>query len=323
MQIPNFLTGCSLVICAAAILGVSSCKTDDVEGNAPGQGDPRVSISSSKLIISEDGDSTDLVLTLDKVATANVSVSLNFSGTADGGVDYTGPGTPLTIATGQTSAAYRIYSVQDTSKEGNETIILGILAVTGGVSDGVQSVTITIEDDDVPQAPNVLLNEICYDPSNNALDGDANGDGSYAQNEDEFVELINMGTKPLDLSGYKIYDTEGLTAGTPNHVIPANTIIAPGKALVVFGGGTPTGSFGGATVQTSTSGDLNLNNAGDVFTLTDPNGTVIISYDIEPLSNNPNESYTRNPDLTGDFEQHSANTPLLFSPGTRVDGTPF
>ena len=40
---------------------------------------------------------------------------------------------------------------------------------------------------------------------------------------------------------------------------------------------------------------------------------------IEPLSNNPNESYTRNPDLT-EFEQHSGiqgSGGRLFSPGTK------
>lgn len=316
------LTGVALML--SGMVYLSSCETDDVEGVAPGKGDPRVSISASKLTISEDSDSTELILSLDKAGSAPIEVTLNITGTASGnGVDYSGPGNPLTIETGQTSASYWIRSVQDTSKEGNETIIVGILGVTGAVSNGVQSVTITLEDDDTPQLPNVLLNEILYDPSNSGLDGDANGDGIYAQKDDEFVELINMGSQPLDMSGFKLYDAESLTAGTPSHVIPANTIIQPGKALVVFGGGTPTGSFGNATVQTSTSGDLNLNNAGDVFTLTDANGTVLISFDITPLSDNPNESYTRNPDLTGDFEQHTDNFTFRYSPGTKVDGSPF
>ena len=42
--------------------------------------------------------------------------------------------------------------------------------------------------------------------------------------------------------------------------------------------------------------------------------------------NNPNESYTRNPDLIGEFEQHSgieSSGGRLFSPGTKLDGTPF
>ena len=51
----------------------------------------------------------------------------------------------------------------------------------------------------------------------------------------------------------------------------------------------------------------------------DPQGNVFLTFDIEPLSNNPNESYTRNPDITGEtFEQHSAiatSSGALFSPG--------
>ena len=112
----------------------------------------------------------------------------------------------------------------------------------------------------------------------------------------------------------------------PNvHELPPQPV-APGKALVVFGGGTPTGSFGGATVQTANGfeNQLNLNNSGDVLTVKRAGGAVIVAFDVEPLSNNPNESYTRDPDLTGDFVQHhTAQDGVLFSPGTRVDGTAF
>jgi hypothetical protein len=169
----------------------------------------------------------------------------------------------------------------------------------------------------------LIINEICYDPSNNNLDGDTNGDGSYAQAEDEFLELYNTTGKNLDISGYTIYDDENLLISSPNHTVPAGTIIPPGGVYVLFGGGTPTGTFGGAVVQTSTSGDLNMNNAGDVIYIFDAAGGGVDTFDIEPLSNNPNESYTRNPDITGAFEQHNDNTPLLFSPGTMIDGTPF
>ena len=169
----------------------------------------------------------------------------------------------------------------------------------------------------------IILNEICYDPSNNELDGDTNGDGAYSQAEDEFLEFVNTGTEAVDMSGYKIYDTEALDAGIPSHTFPEGSIVIAGGAIVVFGGGTPTGEFGGAVVQTSTSGDMNMNNSGDIMSLFDADDNLVLDFDIEPLSNNPNESYTRNPDITGEFEQHSDNTDLLFSPGTKIDGTPF
>jgi hypothetical protein len=169
----------------------------------------------------------------------------------------------------------------------------------------------------------LVLNEILYDPSNSALDGDANGDGVYAHNQDEFIELINNSSKPVDLSGFKVFDASGLAANNPNHTIPAGTIIQPQKALLIFGGGTPTGTFGGATIQKSTSGDMNLNNAGDMLTIQDAAGNTIISFDITPLSDNPNESYTRNPDILGNFEQHTVSTSKKFSPGTKINGDTF
>lgn len=171
----------------------------------------------------------------------------------------------------------------------------------------------------------IVINEVLYDPSNNELDGDANGDGEYSQAEDEFIEFVNTGDTEIDMSGYKIFDTEGLEADpqAPGHIFPEGSIVIPGGAIVVFGGGVPTGTFGNAIVQTSTSGDMNMNNSGDIMTLTDASDAVIVTFDIEPLSNNPNESYTRNPDITGEFEQHNDNFEILFSPGTMVDGMPF
>jgi hypothetical protein len=93
---------------------------------------------------------------------------------------------------------------------------------------------------------------------------------------------------------------------------------------VVFGGGTLTGIFGNATVEKSTTGDLNLNNAGDFITVEDSLGLVVVTFDITPLSDNPNESYTRDPDITGGFVQHGGlSNGFKFSPGTRNNRTAF
>jgi hypothetical protein len=69
---------------------------------------------------------------------------------------------------------------------------------------------------------------------------------------------------------------------------------------------------------------LSLSNSGEIIILEDSLGNVLDSMDTDALSNNPNESYTRNPDISGDFVQHGSVTPgKLFSPGTRVNGDPF
>ncbi len=169
----------------------------------------------------------------------------------------------------------------------------------------------------------LIINEVLYDPSNSALEGDANGDGVYDQEEDSFIEFINTGSFNYDASGLQIWDDT--TSGSLKYTVPTGTLVPPNGALVVFGGGTPTGNFGGAIVLTASSSPdgLNLNNSGEVIVIKDSNGQPILSFDSDALSNNPNESYTRNPDISGAFEQHGDNTPILFSPGTRIDGTPF
>ena len=85
--------------------------------------------------------------------------------------------------------------------------------------------------------------------------------------------------------------------------------------------------FGGALVQVCSNQPINLNNgsnSSDILTIQDAQGNTVLKFDVDPLSNNPNESYTRYPDVTGDFVQHAgAVDGVLYSPGTRVDDTSF
>lgn len=172
----------------------------------------------------------------------------------------------------------------------------------------------------------LIINEVLYDPPS-GIEGDANGDGVRDANEDEFLELVNTSTSDMDLSGYTIWDSKAMEIDTARHIVPAGTIIPAGHAYIVFGGGTPTGSFGGATVDVASSGDLNMTNSGDSIVVIDAMGDTAIILDIEPWSNNPDESYTRNPDITGDYEQINGidtTQTILFSPGYHVDNvTPF
>ena len=178
-------------------------------------------------------------------------------------------------------------------------------------------------DDGCCQYNNLHLNEVLYDPSNSGLDGDANGDGEYVHNDDEFVELVNVSNSNLDISGYEFYDNANLMSGMPNHIVPPGTVLSPMKAYVVFGGGNPTGDFGGAIVHTASASVLNLNNSSDTLTIKNDIGETIIVFDVEALSNNPNESYSRLPDICGDFVQHNSTSLGLFSPGTKSNGDPF
>ena len=110
----------------------------------------------------------------------------------------------------------------------------------------------------------------------------------------------------------------------PNHVVPQGTVLSSKQAYVVFGGGTVNGDFGNAIVHTASAAVLNLNNASDTLTIKNDIGEILIVFDIEALSNNPDESYTRLPDIcSSDFVQHNSASNGLFSPGKKVDGTLF
>lgn len=312
----KFLSSVVLLSVFAAV----SCKTNDVE---PISSEPQVTLSANGTGVSEDGGVVSITATLSEAVDEVVTITIATGGTALNGADFSNSAGQITIPANSLTATITITALQDTLEEGNETIEISINDVIGATFEAGQILTIVIEDDDVPFQAQIIINEILYDPSNSGLEGDANGDGSYSQAEDEFIEFINLSSQAVDMSGYKIFDATALADGIPRHTINNGTILPPGGALVIFGGGTPTGTFGGALVQTSTSGNMNMSNAGDVMTLTDAADAVVVTFDIEPLSDNPNESYTRNPDITGSFEQHSGNTTLLFSPGTKIDGTSF
>jgi uncharacterized repeat protein (TIGR01451 family) len=187
----------------------------------------------------------------------------------------------------------------------------------------------------------LVINEINADVaadnvSTPAIEGDANRDGVRDSDDDEFIELFNNSNAAVDISGVIIAD------GTSNRfTIPANTTLASGRALIIFGGGTPPASdpaFGGALVLAiSGSGTLSLNDGGDTVNVKLNFGGTdhsIASVTYGGTGNPPapsDQSLTRSPDTEvgttgGAFVQHTSATNAAgrtFSPGTRTDGTPF
>ncbi|KAA3642724.1 MAG: hypothetical protein DWQ07_19540 [Chloroflexi bacterium] len=166
----------------------------------------------------------------------------------------------------------------------------------------------------------VVINELLADPAGD-ITGDANGDGTRDGSQDEFVEIVNVSGAALDVSGWTLSDGFGV-----RHTFPAGSVIANQCSVLVFGGGTPTGSFGGSLVQTASGGLVGLNNGGDTVTLNDGVADVI-SYTYGGEGGN-NQSLTRDPDITGadPLVQHSSATGsagALFSPGTFIDGSAF
>ncbi len=313
-----------------------SCTTEDIF--------PSVELGLDSTTLSEAGGEITLSATLNSAAPEAISLALVFGGTASENQDYSSSSSVIFIDSGMSSGTVTISAIQDIETESIETITVSVTSGDGVLllSDSLIEIAMLDDDSDtdsdgvldaVDSCPDVagssenngcpwlgfLINEVLYDPEAGDA-GDANGDGTRDANGDEFIEFFNSGPE-IDMSGYTISD-----ASQVRHVFPAGTVVSLNGVLVLFGGGTPTGNFGGAVVQTASTGSINMNNAGDFVTLQDTSGTILLTFDVEPLSNNPNESYTRNPDLTGEFVQHSgvdAANGALYSPGTMLDGSSF
>jgi len=331
-----------LLFLLAFLFTLQSCDTDDIL--------PALTLTSSSNELSENQGIISITASLNSEVEQETILPISFSGTATLNEDYVSSEASLIIPSGDSSVSLSISSIQDEDIEDIETIIISIEA-QGDVIILSSSITISVLDDDsdsdgdgindsdddcpneagLPEyngcsQPLLIINEVLYDPPS-GIEGDANGDGTREAQEDEFIEFVNLGGT-LDLSGFSVHDN-----AQERHVFPQGTIIPSGGVLVLFGGGSPTGAFGNAIVQTASAGILNMNNAGDFVTLYNTNGEVVLTFDIEPLSNNPNESYTRYPDLNLDpgtdgilFYQHAGIGEALgafFSPGTKIDGTNF
>ena len=331
-----------LLFLLAFLFTLQSCDTDDIL--------PALTLTASSNELSEDQGMITITTSLNSEVEQETILPISFSGTATFNEDYLSSESSLIIPSGDSSGSLTISSMQDEDIEDIETIIITVEAQDEVIVIS-SSITISILDDDsdsdgdgindsdddcpneagLPEyngcsQPLLIINEVLYDPPS-GIEGDANGDGIREAQEDEFIEFVNLGGT-LDLSGYTVHDN-----AQERHVFPQGTIIPSGGVLVLFGGGSPTGAFGNAIVQTASAGILNMNNAGDFVTLYNTNGEVVLTFDIEPLSNNPNESYTRYPDLNlepGDdgilFYQHAGIGEALgafFSPGTKIDGTNF
>ena len=164
----------------------------------------------------------------------------------------------------------------------------------------------------------IVLNEVHADPDPNL--GDANNDGRVHSDDDEFLEFVNIGEIDLDLSGWSISDSLKI-----RYIFMDGAILNGGCAMVVFGGGDPLGEFG--TSQVFSAGSLGLNNAGDTIFLRDDNGEDKLYYQYGS-EGGENQSLTRSPDIDGELplilhSESDGSDGVLFSPGTRLDGSVF
>jgi len=164
----------------------------------------------------------------------------------------------------------------------------------------------------------IIINEIYADVAVSLI-GDANGDGIRNAREDEFIELFNNDAIAIDLSGFQL-----IVDGTVKHEFAVGTVLSPKNFLVVFGGGTPNGLFGGSAVLLAASGSLGLSNAGASVLLQRNDGLLLDSLTYQ--ATNIDASLVRTPEFIGDFIPHTERPDafgLPYSPGTLSNSFPF
>lgn len=160
-----------------------------------------------------------------------------------------------------------------------------------------------------PAAGQIVINEVLADPG---VAADTNGDGTASTTQDEFVEIVNLSSVAMDVSGMTLSDATGV-----RHTFPTTTVIPAGASLVVFGGGTISVPYGGSLAQTASTGTLGLNNGGDTVTLT--LGGVVIDTMTYGSAGGADQSLVRDPEYSGAFVQHGTlNGP--YSVGTTTEG---
>ncbi len=125
---------------------VSTTITDDDEP-------PLVSLDVSALMVNE-GQTSQIIVSLNTPSGQDVTVQLGFSGTAVMPDDYTVDTDMVLIPAGQTSGIATINAVDDGINDPDETIIVDIIGVTNGTEDGEQQSTVDVVDGQVvPEEP--------------------------------------------------------------------------------------------------------------------------------------------------------------------------
>jgi hypothetical protein len=143
----------------------------------------------------------------------------------------------------------------------------------------------------------LLVNEIMAGPAR-----DWDGNGTFSSRDDEWIEIVNTGVAPLDLSGYFVTDGDTI----PRYALTG--LLAGGGHLLVTGGmshewevasGFP--AFG-----------LSLANSGDAVLLwrvTGPDTTLADGYTFKSHEAAADRATGRSPDGSGTWEIFDALNP--------------
>jgi hypothetical protein len=164
----------------------------------------------------------------------------------------------------------------------------------------------------VPTGPGLLLNELMAGPAR-----DWDGSGTFSTRDDEWVEIFNAGSEPVDLSPCLLTDGDGI----PRFALSG--ALAPGGHLVVFG----KDSYDWEKAHGFPAYGLSLSNSGDTVMLWQVAGaetSLVDSYVYKSHEAAADRAVGRKPDggiwtLFDGLDPYTGTTPPL---GTGCTPTP-
>ena len=166
----------------------------------------------------------------------------------------------------------------------------------------------------------VVISEVLADPPSGDA-GDANHDGVRDTYQDEFIELYNAGSEPVDISGWRLGDSS--PSSDSFFQFPSDATIAPGSYVVLFGGGNPTGFTVPIYTDNGKIGNGITNTGEDIHLINDTGDTVAT---VEHPDWPNDQSLVRHPPDGDEWLPHktAATLKTLFSPGqTHIIPKPY
>jgi len=216
---------------------------------------PKVTLSQSVTSFNEAEGSNTITATLSTTFSEEITVIIgaNSSSTATAIDDYTLSSTTITIPVGELTGTATLAAVQDLLDENDETVIIDILSATNAVEDGVQQVTSTIIDDDLP--PTVTFTAATQSSVSETGTMTITAQLSAASGFDVTVPFTVNASSTAEGAGvdYTISDSpmtiaKGTTTGTITITI-VNDALDEYDETVIVDMGTPTNAGMGATTS--------------------------------------------------------------------------
>jgi cysteine-rich repeat protein len=181
----------------------------------------------------------------------------------------------------------------------------------------------------VPAAGDLKINEFLAADGGTTNGGvDSNCDGSLTDSNDEFIELVNVSNKTLDLTGLT-YEDSNANNGiefTFTAQPTGSLTLAPNKAVVIWGGGTPNCTGVNNFFTAGTAHTLSLNDDGDTITIKTGGASPVTIATTTYAAGTIAKSLNLDPDITGTmYKLHNLVTNAVgnLSPGKKADGSAF